>query len=130
MIYWKEDYRLNVSLIDEQHQRLFQIAEDIYNLLKSDLYTDKYDKILSHLSELKDYTIFHFKSEEDYMKQIGYRKFLSHKVEHDDFISRINNIDLDKIDEDQDAYILELLNFVVNWIDEHILQKDKLIVSA
>lgn len=129
MIFWKEDYRLGVELIDKQHQRLFQIAEDIYGLLKNDLYTDKYNKILHHISELKDYTVFHFKSEEEYMKQIGYRKFLSHKVEHDDFINKINNIDLDSIDENQDEYILELLGFVIKWIDEHILQKDKQIVS-
>jgi hemerythrin len=129
MIFWKEDYRLGVDLIDKQHQRLFQIAEDIYRLLKSDLYTDKYNKILRHISELRDYTIFHFNSEEEYMKQIGYRKFLSHKVEHDDFINKINNIDLNSIDENQDAYISELLDFVIKWIDEHILQRDKQIIS-
>jgi hemerythrin len=109
MIYWKEDYRLGVDLIDQQHQKLFQIAEDIYNLLKNNLYTDKYDKILSLLSELKDYTIFHFRSEEEYMSQIGYRKLLSHRVEHDDFVNKINNIDLDNIDENQDAYIYVFL---------------------
>lgn len=130
MIYWKEDYRLGVDLIDQQHQKLFQIAEDIYNLLKNNLYTDKYDRILLLLSELKDYTIFHFRSEEEYMRQIGYRRLLSHRVEHDDFVNKISNVDMDRIDENQDAYILELLDFVVKWIGEHILQKDKQIVSA
>lgn len=130
MIYWKDDYKLGVELIDEQHKKLFQIAADIYDLLKSDLYIDKYNRIVALLSELRDYTIFHFKAEEAYQLKIGYKKYLSHKVEHDDFVNKINNIDFSKIDENQDLYILELLDFVVEWIDHHILEKDKEMVAG
>jgi hemerythrin len=50
---------------------------------------------------------------------------LSHKVEHDDFVNKFNNIDLKKIDEKQDDYIVEILEFIYKWIDEHILVKDR-----
>jgi hemerythrin len=130
MIYWKEEYRIGVDLIDEQHKKLFQIAADIYDLLKNNLYIDKYNRVVALLSELRDYTIFHFKTEEAYQQEIGYKRYLSHKVEHDDFVNKINNIDLDSIDENQDLYILELLEFVVKWIGEHILEKDKQIVAG
>ncbi len=130
MIYWKEDYKIGVEIIDEQHKKLFQIAADIYDLLKNDLYIDKYNRVVALLSELRDYTIFHFQTEEAYQQEIGYKKFLSHKVEHDDFVTKINNVDLNSIDENQDLYILELLEFVVKWIGEHILEKDKAIVAG
>lgn len=130
MIYWKEDYRLGVEVIDEQHKRLFQIAADIYDLLKNEHYIDKYNKIIELLSELRDYTILHFKTEEAYQLEIGYKKYFSHKVEHDDFVNKINNINLNSIDENQNLYILELLEFVVKWIDGHILEKDKAIVAG
>ncbi len=130
MIPWKEEYTTGVATIDEQHHKLLEIADRAYALLKNDLYTDKYDKIVEILVELKNYTIYHFDSEEAYMLSIGYKKILSHKVEHTDFIDKINNIDFTKIDQDQDKYILELLGFVVDWIDSHILKKDKLIVAG
>lgn len=125
MIKWKEEYRVGVNLIDEQHKMLFQIANKAYELLKSELYTDKYDKIISILQELKDYTVFHFKAEEGYMESIGYKRLLSHKVEHNDFIDKINDYDLDSIDADQSKYITDLLDFIINWISNHILETDK-----
>lgn len=129
MIKWKEEYRIGVDQIDEQHKKLFEIANRAYKLLKNDFYYDKYDHIVEILTELKDYAIYHFQSEEEYMKSIAYRKFLSHKVEHDDFIEKINGVDLSVVDERQDENILELLNFIVNWIDGHILGRDKLITA-
>lgn len=125
MIEWREEFLLGIEKVDEQHKQLFKIATDIHALLKNQLVTDKFDQILKLISELKEYTIFHFASEEEYMKSIGYRKFFSHKVEHDDFIEKINNVDLNKIDLDHEQYLLEILNFVVNWISKHILETDR-----
>lgn len=125
MIEWRDEFLLGIEEIDKQHRQLFRIATDIHALLKNQLITDKYDQILKLISELKDYTIFHFNSEEQYMQSIGYRKFFSHKVEHNDFIEKINNVDLDKIDRDHEQYLLDILEFVVNWISVHILETDK-----
>lgn len=125
MIEWKDDYLLGIEKIDEQHKELFNIAQEIYSLMKNQLITDKYDQINKLISKLKDYTVFHFSYEEKYMQSIGYRKFFSHKVEHDDFIEKINNVDLDKIDLDHEHYLIEILDFVVNWIAKHILETDR-----
>jgi len=130
MIRWKEEYKLGVTQIDEQHKKLFEICGRAYDLLKNDLYLDKYDKIIEILEELKDYTVYHFKFEEEYMKSIGYKKLLSHKVFHDDLIEKINNINLKEIDLNQNKAIVEILDFIVNWIDSHILNEDKKIVSG
>ncbi|MFW2487955.1 bacteriohemerythrin [Clostridium chromiireducens] len=128
MVKWKSDYEIGVSLIDEQHKKLFEIANSAYELLRNDFYVDKYDKIIEILSELKDYTVFHFKSEEEYMLSIGYKRFFSHKVEHENFINEINSINLAEIDANQDESVKDLLGFVVDWIDKHILDQDKLII--
>jgi hemerythrin len=130
MFDWKQDYVLSVEIIDEQHKKLFEIGERAYKLLKDRFRTDKYDEIVSILAELKEYTIFHFETEEEYMMSIGYKKFLSHKVYHNDFMETINNANLGSIDKNQDEYIMELLGFVAKWIDEHILQQDKQIITA
>jgi hemerythrin len=129
MLKWKDDYLIGVSEIDKQHEKLFEIGERAYVLLKNEMLTDKYDKIIEVLNELKDYAVFHFKCEEEYMLGIGYKRFLSHKVEHDKFIKTVNDVNLNKIDEDQDAYLLSILEFVINWTSEHILQNDKFITA-
>lgn len=125
MVEWRDEFLLGIKELDEQHRQLFRIATDIHALLRNQLITDKYDQILKLISELKDYTVFHFTSEEQYMKSIGYRKFFSHKVEHDDFIEKINGVDLDKIDRDHEQYLLEILDFILKWISDHILETDK-----
>jgi hemerythrin len=130
MFNWKQDYVVGVEIIDTQHKKLFEIGNRAYELLKDKFRTDKYDEIISILTELKDYTIFHFKTEEEYMMSIGYKKFFSHKVYHNDFIETINNIDLSKVDKNQNEYIMELLEFVAKWINDHILEKDKLIITG
>ena len=130
MFEWKEEYIIGIDKIDEQHKKLFEIAGRAYSLLKNDFYVDKYDKVVAILGELKDYTIFHFQYEEEYMLKIGYKKFFSQKVEHDQFIEKIKSVNLDKIDEDQDAYIMEIIKFITDWLVEHILKKDKLIVTS
>lgn len=125
MLRWKEEYETGVQMIDEQHQKLFEIGNRAFELLNNDFVIDKYDKILDILEELKNYTIFHFTSEEEYLIKIGYKGFLAHKVEHDDFIQKLNNVDYKRIEGNQDKYIMEILEFLFKWIDEHILIKDQ-----
>lgn len=127
MLEWKEEYAIGVQTIDEQHQRLFEIGNQIYDLLENYILEDKYDKLVAIIDELKRYTKYHFQSEEQYMLRNKYPRFFSQKVEHDDFISKIEEVELQDIDEDQEKHIRDLLLFVFNWIVEHIIQKDKLI---
>lgn len=127
MLVWKEEYSIGVPLIDEQHQHMFEIGNRAYELLKDDFCTDMYDGIVAIIKELKEYTKLHFKTEEEYMLSIKYNKYFSQKVEHDDFIQKINEVDFDKVDDDPKKYIEDILGFVFNWTLDHILQKDKLI---
>ncbi len=127
MLVWKEEYAIGVELIDNQHKHLFAIGNGIYELLENYILDDKYDKIIKILTDLREYTKYHFQSEEEYMLQIKYPGYFSQKVEHDDFIDKIEEIELQNLDENQEEYIRELLLFVFNWVLQHILQKDKLI---
>ena len=79
--------------------------------------------------ELKEYTRYHFDHEETYMTSIKYKRFLSQKVNHDDFIEKINQYDSDIVDEKQKESLLELLDFLTTWLIEHIYKMDKLIAE-
>ncbi|EJO5347044.1 hemerythrin family protein [Clostridium botulinum] len=129
MFEMKDEYRLGVSNIDEEHEKLFEIGERAYKLLKDPYTIDKYDKIVDVIEELRDYTAYHFKNEEEYMESINYKRLFTQKIEHEGFIKKLNELDLDKIDENQDEYIMDMLKFLNNWIINHIVEKDLLIVS-
>ena len=123
----KEEYKIGVELIDEQHKKLFELADKAYMLLTDEFALDKYDKIVEIVEELKEYTIFHFKSEEEYMESINYKRLFTQKIEHEKFIKSLENIDLRHIDENQDDSLVKMLNFLNEWLTEHILRNDKLI---
>lgn len=127
MYEFKEEYKTGIEAIDEQHKKLFEIADRTYYLLKDKFSIDKYDKIIELINELKDYTAFHFKFEEEYMESINYKRMFTQKIEHEAFIKKIEEIDFNKIDENQDEYIVELLEFLNNWLTNHICTNDKLI---
>ncbi|MBM7871005.1 hemerythrin [Clostridium pascui] len=127
MYEFKEEYKTGIDFIDEQHKVLFEIAEKTYTLLKNEFTIDKYDKIVALIKELQDYTVFHFTAEEEYMKSIGYKRMFTQKVEHDAFIKRINDVNFSKIDENQEEYIISILQLLNDWLTGHIFSNDKLI---
>ncbi|KJZ86338.1 hypothetical protein ClosIBUN22A_CONTIG60g01167 [Clostridium sp. IBUN22A] len=123
----KDEFKTGIDFIDEQHARLFEIANEAYTLLKNDFTIDKYDKVIDLVDELRDYTVFHFNAEEEYMDSINYKRRFTQKIEHDAFIKKINEVDYKTIDSNPDKYILELLELLNQWLTGHILHNDKLI---
>jgi len=125
MLKWKDGYATGIPAIDEQHQELFAIGNRMYELLENTMQLDKFDRIMEIVGELKEYTRYHFQSEEEYMLSIGHPGYLVQKVEHADFIKRLDSIDPEDLDENQDQKIRELLDLLFNWVLEHILKQDK-----
>ncbi|WP_459481479.1 bacteriohemerythrin [Clostridium saccharoperbutylacetonicum] len=127
MLIWKNEYSIGVDIIDKQHEHLFDIGNQAYELLKNELRVDKYDEIVQILEDLRQYTKFHFETEENYMAQINYPQLSDQKMEHENFIKKISDIDFRKLDENPNKYLDDILSFVFGWILDHVLNKDKLI---
>ena len=120
-----DDYLTGIELIDKEHEHLFEIANETYNLLKNEFVTDKYDRIVALLEELKDYTKTHFAHEEEYMNSINYQYIWSEIHQHRTFEKKLDDIDLKKLDDSQQEYILEILDFLTKWLSGHIKGADR-----
>ena len=122
----KKEYFTGIQIVDEEHAKLFEYANQIYELLNEEFMVDKYDNIKDLLIKLKDYARVHFADEEAYMESIQYKKIFTQKVQHQAFIDALEEYDLDEIDqmEDQDAVISKMLTFVTDWLVDHILNLD------
>lgn len=123
----KEEYLVGVEMIDKQHEELFNIANEAYLLVKDEFVADKFDDIVAIIKRLKEYTIQHFRDEEAYMLSIRHKKLFSQKAEHEEFIEKINEIDFENMDRNQTQTLLDILEFLNDWLVHHILEKDKLI---
>ena len=127
MYEFKEEFLTGIEMIDREHKRLFEIAENLYQLKCREYVTDKYDHIREILTELRDYTMTHFEHEEAYMKSISYKRMFSQLSQHDALRETICGWDLDAIDENQDEAIGDMLNLITDWLVNHILNEDKII---
>ena len=122
----KPEYYIGIDMIDEEHKQLFKYADDAYELLHDENTPDKYDRIDIILENLRDYTEKHFTGEEQYMESIHYKKLFTQKVQHQQFISKLDefmdqhNADMD----DQDEQIMGILEYLTEWLGNHILHVD------
>ena len=125
MLQWKEEYEVGVAEIDEQHQKLIDIANRVYELMRNELALDKYDQIVEILQELKEYTVYHFHFEEGLMQKARYKKRFSHKILHQNFLAQVEAVDLSAVDENQEAYLVQIMDCIANWLIDHIVGEDK-----
>lgn len=121
---WKDIYKTGIEVIDKQHQRLFEIGDEIYNLAVLKDGQDHYDEIMTLLSSLKDYAVYHFGYEESLMEKYKYKELETHKKQHESFVAKLNEIESQDIDSKQKMVILDILDFIVGWISNHIIGSD------
>ena len=120
----KNEYLTGIEMIDEEHTKLFEIADKLYNLLNDQFIPDKYDYILEVVGELKDYAKKHFADEEAYMEKINYKRMFTQKIQHAEFVEKMSSYNPEKIDADQKEACMDILEFINNWLVEHILEND------
>lgn len=125
MYEFKEEFITGIESVDAEHRRLFEIADEAYTLSKEEFLVDKYDQVRQILGELKDYALEHFEHEEAYMDSINYKHKFIQKVQHDQFREKINDWDLDHLDENSEEVLEEILSYLTNWLINHILEHDK-----
>ena len=122
----KPEYYIGIDMIDEEHKQLFQYADEAYELLHDEYTPDKYDRIDIILEKLRDYTVKHFVDEEQYMESINYKKLFTQKVQHQEFINKLDEFmeyHNEEV-EDQDDQIMGILKYLTEWLTNHILYVD------
>lgn len=124
MFEWKDEYAIGNGAIDEQHQRLFELGRQVHELLTVKRGADKYDDLMDLIKELKDYTVYHFEFEEGMMEAAGYPNLDIHEQEHRKFIQKLEDLSTQDLDAFQNKIAFEMLGFVANWIERHILDTD------
>ncbi|MFI3213874.1 MAG: hemerythrin domain-containing protein [Eubacteriales bacterium] len=126
------NYLLGIEFLDIQHQKLFELMEKVQILLKDQNMLYKYEEIHTILHGLVDYSNIHFKQEVAYMESIDYPRLELHIEAHkgfqdklSDIIVKYTNISLIT----QDEIIMDLMEYLTVWLQNHILDCDRKIAN-
>lgn len=132
-IEWNSKYETNISEIDTQHRKLFELLnnlETLYLKNKGKL-TENTKEIKKAISDLEQYTLSHFLIEERIMEDNDYPNLEDHKIQHNKFTEKINDLKNklfhDGILEDEsklDSFLEDLVKYLKLWVSNHITIQD------
>ncbi|WP_299025289.1 bacteriohemerythrin [uncultured Thermanaerothrix sp.] len=121
MFEWKPIYSIGVAQYDEQHKRLFTIAQTLYDAMSAGQGRVVLNEIFD---ELIDYTRTHFASEEALMTRYAYPDYETHRLQHEDLTRQVVEL-RDKYRNGQIALSITVMNFLKDWLRNHIYESDK-----
>ena len=120
-IAWEEKYSVNIRVIDGQHKKIFEILGNLYDNIGK----ENDSKFLSdRVWELSLYAVVHFDTEELFMSEYYFPGYEEHKKEHEAFKLKIAFFRKD-LEEGKASLPLEMVSFLTNWLEHHILTVDK-----
>jgi hemerythrin len=120
-IEWNDSLSVGVNEIDLQHQKLIGIINELHDAMRLGKGNDVLGKIIKGLVS---YAGTHFLTEEKYFDQFGYPEAGSHKGEHSAFAQKVAEFK-DGFDAGKVALSINVMNFLSNWLRNHIKVVDK-----
>jgi len=118
---WTDDLSVKISSIDEQHKGLVNLINELHEAMRR-------RKSASHLiaivGRLKDYTVYHFDTEEKLFHKHGYPATAEHIQEHRKFVENVLAFEKD-LQQGKVTVTMDVMRFLKNWLTGHIKGTDK-----
>jgi hemerythrin len=122
---WKNEYSIGHFQTDNEHKELISLANKVIQFSNTG---EDIQKIRDALKALLQYTIIHFRNEEQYMERLGYPEIEHHKECHAELIARLDEVIAGNSDVNDLVHGLKRL--MVVWVIEHIINEDLKIADA
>lgn len=122
-IEWNETYSVGIEAMDIHHKKLIGIYNELHEGISSGHSEEALRKTLSNLV---DYTKYHFSAEEALMKKYDYPEYPAQKEAHEKLIATLGNLQ-QQFEEGKGGLtiVLKIQNFLRSWLINHILDADK-----
>ncbi len=118
---WKDSYQTGIAKLDNQHQKLVDYLNELYDAMKAGKGKNALDNVFKGLLE---YTQTHFRTEESMMKLYRYPDLEAHKAVHDKLAAHVQKL----YRQYQDGTIsspIQITNFLKDWLAKHIQGTDQ-----
>jgi hemerythrin len=120
MFEWNNSYAIGIASIDAQHRTLFDLSAKLHQAMSAGQGKAAVGPILERLLQ---YTQAHFAHEERLMRIHDYPDFVAHKAQHDALTKQVADFSA-KFKSGQGAITVQLLQFLKNWLVNHIKGTD------
>lgn len=121
LVTWNEEYSVNNDELDDHHRQLIAILNALY---EECLKVDSEGCVGPKIDELLAYTGYHFRAEEQYMRQIQYFEIDDHIEMHSGFTFKLE--ELKRLSHgDQLELTRNLIVYVGKWLLHHVLEEDR-----
>lgn len=117
---WKPEYSVSVSKFDQQHKKLFSLAETLHQAM---LAGRGRDVLAALLADLITYTRVHFAAEEDLLDRHQYPELVHHRFEHAQLMLKTAEYQK-RLDAGDFHFTIDIMEFLQRWIVNHVLQTD------
>lgn len=126
LIAWSNMLSTGISEQDNQHKKLIDLINQLNDAMLAGHAADVQGKVLT---ELVNYTVSHFGYEEKLMAQHSYEDTPAHKAEHAKFVQTAGDLKK-KFDSGNAAITSDIMNFLRDWLTNHIMKTDKRLGQA
>ena len=117
---WKPEYSVGCAEIDQQHEKLFHMADELHRAM---LEGRAREAVVGLLKRLVAYTEYHFASEELLMQATGYTGYLAHRLEHVKLTEQVLEYQK-KMSRGETPMPVEMMKFLADWLKYHIQGSD------
>jgi hemerythrin len=118
---WKDEYSVGVQMLDDDHKKLIELVNKFH---AAHQYHTGEEFEQQALTELVEYTKYHFGREEELMQQNGYPDFDAHKAQHEKMISEVE-VFMKKYNEEGHEALGDVVQYLRDWLINHINGTDK-----
>jgi len=118
---WSEKYSVNIAVLDRQHQKLFDMINELNDALAAGHGAAAMEKVLRKLA---DYATTHFAEEEALMKGYGFPGLETHRREHEAFGRNLAKY-VEDFRASKTGAPVALLLYLQSWLKNHVLKTDK-----
>ena len=120
LMQWSNEMSVHIKLVDDQHMKLVGMLNRIWDAMRE----RKADTVMaSVLTDLLDYTSYHFSTEEGLFRVHHYPERSRHRREHEELTDRARK--LNERYSSGDLSVIEFLQFLKDWLNDHIIGSDK-----
>jgi len=116
---WSDSLSVGVDEIDDQHKSLVSMLNELHDAVTSGNASVDLPAVIE---KMKGYAMEHFATEERHMKRKNYPDLLDHMSEHAFFVSKVK--DFTAVDPEQADMLPEVMDFLKEWLVDHILNID------
>ena len=120
-IKWNNKYCVGISIIDEQHKKLFGFLNKTIDARE---HGDNIEELKEVLEEMTAYAQEHFETEEAYMIEFDYPECRYHSEEHYRFFSKTMAY-FDRVVNGDYHISNELIEYLKQWLVNHIEVSDR-----